>query len=227
MGFIRKHTGLDITGNEASRQAERAQIAAGEKASGIIQKNLDPYVQAGQQALQPLMSFTTDPNAQADFAINNPLFKALAADTTRRLFANQAAKGKLGSGETAVDLNNQLIPLGAGLAQQHGDNLYRTAVMGQNAATQQATQLADNYTNMGNARAAGIVGRNNNTLGLIKNVAAVAAAPFTGGMSLGLLSPGNSPLGVGQQAQGSGVAVGQMPSNVASYTPNNPLFMGA
>lgn len=188
MGFVQK--GWDsITGNDASFRADRIQQKAGNKAAGIIQKNLDPYVQAGQQAIQPLMDFTTDPNAQANFATNNPLFKALAEDTTRRLFANQAARGKLGSGQTAVDLNNQLIPLGAGLAQQHGDNLYRTAVMGQNAATQQATQLADNYTNMGNVRAAGIVGRSNNGLNMAKQVGGLIAAPFTGGASLMMTQP--------------------------------------
>ncbi len=216
-----------LTGNDAALRAQRTQEAAGAKAADVLHQNLDPYVQAGQQAVHPLVNFATDPNAQSSFVMNNPLFKQLAEDTSRRLFANQAARSKLGSGSTAVDLNNQILPLGQNMAQQYQDNLYRTAALGENAASNQATQLADNYTNVGNATAAGIVGRSNNNMSMIKNIAGVVAAPFTGGLSLGMLGGGNPGLGVGQQAAGSGVAVGQLPSNVAANTYRNPLFAGA
>lgn len=52
-----------------------------------------------------------DPSkAMSPEILQNPLLKALQADVTRRLMANQAAKGKLGSGGTAEELQNRLVP---------------------------------------------------------------------------------------------------------------------
>ena len=42
--------------------------------------------------------------------LENPLLQALQEDVTKRLMANQAAKGKLGSGGTAESLQRALVP---------------------------------------------------------------------------------------------------------------------
>jgi len=52
-----------------------------------------------------------DPSqAMSPEILQNPLLQALQDDVTRRLTANQAAKGKLGSGGTAEALQNRLVP---------------------------------------------------------------------------------------------------------------------
>jgi len=50
----------------------------------------------------------TDPSR----VINNPLFQALARDQERSILASQAARGKLGSGETQDDLIRNVLLLG-------------------------------------------------------------------------------------------------------------------
>jgi hypothetical protein len=59
-------------------------------------------------ASEKTMSF--DPMANIEGALQNPLLKAMQDDVTRRLMANQAARGKLGSGGTAEALQQRLVP---------------------------------------------------------------------------------------------------------------------
>ena len=52
-----------------------------------------------------------DPSqAMSPEILQNPLLKAMQEDVTRRLMANQAARGKLGSGGTAESLQQRLVP---------------------------------------------------------------------------------------------------------------------
>lgn len=82
---------------------------------------------ADTPGLNRLNALTTDPNAQRDFIQNNPFFNALAGDAQNRIFQNQAARGKLGSGETAAGLQNELTRLGSSLLSQEIGNLSNTA----------------------------------------------------------------------------------------------------
>lgn len=59
-------------------------------------------------ASEKTMAF--DPMANIEGALQNPLLKAMQDDVTRRLMANQAARGKLGSGGTAEALQQRLVP---------------------------------------------------------------------------------------------------------------------
>lgn len=82
---------------------------------------------ADTPALNRLNQLTNDPNAQRDFIQNNPFFNALAGDAQNRIFNNQAARGKVGSGETAAGLQNELTKLGSSLLSQEIGNLSNTA----------------------------------------------------------------------------------------------------
>lgn len=185
---------------EAPRQAAELQrlttqdvIKSQEAAAETARADLQPFRQAGQQALPGLQTdlegirgLVTDPTKQAEFVQNNPFFDLLAEDAQRRLFNNQAARGKLGSGGTAEALQNSILLLGNDLvnqnvAQRQGvfQSGLNIASLGSNAAAGQAnitqgtganianTSLAstrnigDLLTQGANATAAGIVGASN------------------------------------------------------------------
>lgn len=200
MGFVR-----DLTGSSAKKAAKRAagkQEAMGREAielqretRDLMREDLAPFRDiytpeigqqltglatqgadfSGIQALQPF-----DP-------MQDQSFKALADEASRRVFSNQAARGKLGSGGTAEALQNQLVGLGEGMraqraaeqAQQFGqqmqlatvpqqqqfNQLMNLAGIGQSAAAGQAsaagtagTNISELLTGIGNAQAAGLVG---------------------------------------------------------------------
>jgi len=149
-------------------QATRAAIAENRRQFQQTRGDLAPFRQAGTAALPGLTSLVTDPNAQRDFIAQNPFFDALANDAQDRLFNNQAAKGKLGSGETANALQNSLMLLGSDLLNQNIAQRQNLVGMGQNAAAQTGTfgaqsarTIADLRAQGANAQAAGTVGAAN------------------------------------------------------------------
>lgn len=199
-GLASDLTGLDLTGEGAAAAAGEAAKAQLEGTKLAIEESkaareqaradLSPFREAGAAALGGLTSLTTDPEAQKNFITQNPFFKALADDAQSRLFANQAAKGKVGSGETPKALQNSLLLLGNDLLQQTISNRFNLATLGSNAAAGQATatqnagaQIADLTTQGANATAAGIIGAanaktnaQNQLIGLGLGVGAIAAS---------------------------------------------------
>ena len=137
----------------ARRQAEG--IQAGINANNAA---LQPYTQLGQQATQRIQEIQADP---AGYIQGNPLYNSLAADAERRLLANQAAKGKVGSGGTAAALQEQLLNIGTGLVNTEIGNLQNQAGIGQGAAGQVGSTAYAGNSNIGATNAAGVVGANN------------------------------------------------------------------
>jgi len=196
MGFVRNTFGIDLTGNEAVRQGARAQRESGQEAISAQQQaleqlraDLSPFTQAGAEALPQLQSLL-NPQAQADFVTQNPLFQQLAQDTSQRVFANQAARGKLGSGETASILGQQLLPIGQQMAQQQFSNLFNVGQLGQSSAAQQGTAGVNTALNqgnimqgMGNVQAASLGQQQANTGGLLGQGLRLGGALYTGGLS--------------------------------------------
>lgn len=157
-------------------------IKAQKEALANIRADLAPFREAGAAQLPALSSgiadftnLSTNPQAQASWLQSNPFYGELAKNATSSLFANQAAKGKLGSGGTAKALQNSILLLGNDLLNQDlsrrgaalGQN-FNMATMGQNAAamtgtqTQNATNNISNLMQQGaNATASGIVGAAN------------------------------------------------------------------
>lgn len=155
----------DITGSnqaDAASQASAQQIAAAERALETIRGDLAPFRDPiAQQVMPALLDFTLNPQSQVDFVMNNPLLQRLQEDATGRVFANQAARGKLGSGGTPLALQNALIPLGLDFFNQRQNQLFNLAGMGQNAAALTGTQSANIQQGIGNAQAAGTIGAAN------------------------------------------------------------------
>lgn len=185
--------------SKASRKAGRTQAAAADRAVAETRRqfeqtreDLAPFREAGTGALPGLTDLVTDPEAQRDFITDNPFFTALAEDAQSRIFQNKAAKGKLGSGETAEALQNSLLLLGSDLLNQNITQRQNLVGTGQSAAAQTgqfgaqaARSIADLGTSGAAARAAGTVGaanvRNQTFQGLLN-----AGATFAGETGLSL-----------------------------------------
>lgn len=178
MSAVKKLVG-DVTGAnqaaKAARTAADAQKDAAERGIRVLQEgqatarqDYQPYVDVGKQGLEGLGSLVNDPNAQLKFIEENPFFKSLADTASRTLFANQAARGKVGSGETANELQTQLLNLGTSLVDRTIGSKFDLANLGYNATAGQAnaalgtaTGVADLKTQQGNASAAGIISAQN------------------------------------------------------------------
>lgn len=168
---------------DASEQAAETQAQATNLASIRQQEqfeqtreDLAPYRQAGREALPGLQNLVTDPNAQREFIQDNPFYETLADDAQSRIFENQAAKGKMGSGDTASALQDNLLKLGTDLLNQNISQRSNLVSMGQNAAAQTgqfganaARSIADLRTQGANAQAAGTVGAANAWTGAVNN----------------------------------------------------------
>ena len=179
--------------SELQAQMFERGITSAEAAQARLEAGLSPFTQFGAQALEPLAAQTgqqrplnpllqraSDLSMQGSQqflspeVLNNPLLQALQSDVTNRLMANQAARGKLGSGGTAKALQEALVPQAiqfglqqAGLQQQdianlqglgatqedlrqRGiENLFRSAGIGQASAAQTGLSGVDTAATVG------------------------------------------------------------------------------
>jgi len=110
----------DFQGTDLNIPRLRESIAGGPDVGG-----LRGFQGGAAEDLQRLRDF--DPSS----VLNSPIFKTLSDDVQRRLFANQAAKGKLGSGETGVRLGERLLPLGLQFAESEFGRLRDVATISQ------------------------------------------------------------------------------------------------
>lgn len=101
-----------------------------------IRSDFDPFLGAGQRAVQGLEGLITDPTQQRAFIENNPFYESLASDSERRLLQNQAARGKIGSGSTAEALQQSLLRLGTELLNNNIAQRFGLTEVGMNAANQ-------------------------------------------------------------------------------------------
>ena len=151
-------TGLLPIANQlmAQSSADDAKKAAAKQAAAIDRATATqaPYNELGTNAAAQIQQIQADPGA---YVQNNPFYKSLADDAQRRLLANQAAKGKVGSGGTQAALQDQLLQLGNGLVQQQVGTLQNQVNSGQAAAT----NTSNLQTTKGDAQASGVVGAGN------------------------------------------------------------------
>lgn len=135
---------------DAAKEAAKIQAAAVDKAI----TTQAPYNELGVNAAKQIQQIQADPAA---YVQNNPFYKSLADDAQQRLLANQAAKGKVGSGGTADALQTSLLNLGNGLVQQQVGTLQNQVNSGQGAAS----STSGLQTDRGAALAGGKVGAAN------------------------------------------------------------------
>lgn len=153
---------------DAQLQATRESIEESKRQFQQTRGDLAPFREAGTGALPRFTELISDPEAQRDFITDNPFFSALADDAQDRIFSNKAARGKLGSGETAEALQNSILLLGEDLLSNRINQTQNLVNTGLNAATrtgqfgaQSANTIADLRSQGANAQAAGFVGAAN------------------------------------------------------------------
>jgi hypothetical protein len=155
-----------------------------------------PQITQGQQYQAPGV-----PELPGAEMFQNPLLRAIQDDVTNRLFANRAARGKLGSGGTALALQDALAPtaLNLGLTQQtrqlgqqqqNIDNLFRLFGMGANVAAGQGSAGIGASSGIGNALLAGGTAQAGGALGQgqaisqgLGGLSQIAGYGFGGGFS--------------------------------------------
>jgi len=151
----------------ASKEAARGQrraLSLQERMYGTARRDLAPYREAGGIGLEGLQALLKDPSSFA----SDPAYQFAREEGLRGLTQRAAAGGTLQSGGTLRDI----VAFSSGLATQ-GYNarvgqFQNLASMGQNAAVQTGN-IAQNYAqsaggimqNIGNIRAAGILGVSN------------------------------------------------------------------
>lgn len=172
-GFLGSLTGSNqakAAKNAALQQERMARegMTFRKEQSGIARQDFEPYAETGRQTLGGLQDLVNDPNAQLNYVQNNPFFEAMRNQASSTLMQNQAAKGKLGSGQTAEALQNSLLSLGTDLVNQSIAQRQGLANMGFNASTNQAGiserlggNVASDLQGIGNVQAAGTMGAAN------------------------------------------------------------------
>ena len=219
-GLVGSFTGQNAA--DAAEAGSAAQVAASERAMKLLRGDLAPFRQLGvdqiegasslasdpatQMALlqnnpefQQMNALSTDPQAQVDFLSNNPLFDSLRGQASDDIFANQAARGKLGGSGTQELLQNRFLQMGNDLINQQinrtsgaisqGQGLIDTQLnrqlpllqMGQASAAQTGAGSANIATDIGNSQAAALIAAQNAKDTGVSNLLGTGLGLFAGG----------------------------------------------
>lgn len=146
---------MSQAGSDTATKAAKIQAESIDRARAANTAAQAPYTQLGENAVNQINTIQSDP---AGYVQNSPFYQSLAQDAQRRLLANQAAKGKVGSGGTAAALQEQLLALGNGLVQGQVNTLQGQVNTGANAATNVGNTNTELLTSQGAVNAAGKVG---------------------------------------------------------------------
>lgn len=153
-------------------------------------QQLRPFRRIGLDAAKQIApgrsSLIYNVKRQTGFLEKNPIFQAATNQITRNVLANQAARGKLGSGGTLAELQDRFVAAGAPLLQNQQNLLFNLASLGQNAAArvgsgaiQTGANLAGLTSNLGaqlgNVRAAGDIGQANIIGGALGDISQLIA----------------------------------------------------
>jgi hypothetical protein len=172
MGFVRKTTGIDLTGGgvrDAAGAAANIQAEYGMKAMEALRGDLAPFRQVGEQSANMLLqSIIGAQPEETNQVLNDPFFRALSNQQSQDLLAQNAALGLGGSGGTRDALNRNMLLLGQQFRSDERNRqlnrfnqLMGITTMGQNAAAQTGSGSANILTDIGAARSTvPIVGAN-------------------------------------------------------------------
>ena len=193
MGFVSDVAGFFTGETAADAAGDAAQIGAAagdrsiqfqEQALETIRGDLEPAREQLAFAAPLLQQAIQDPSERV---LGNPFFQALAGQQEQRLLSSQAARGKVGSGETGDQLQRNLLLLGNQFQQQDIGNLFNLSTLGANAAAQTGTATQASASNIG-----GILGNVAN----IQGAAGVAQANATNQGISNILNTGGSIAGM-------------------------------
>lgn len=152
----------DAAGLQAA--ATREAIELQRETRDLAREDLAPFKDFGAGQLGSLGDILTS-QGQMDYLQSNPLFQLGMDNLNTATMKSMAARGKLGSGDTLLSLQNNAYLAGMPLLQNQQNQLFNAANMGQSSAAGQANtalqtgnQLAALTQNHGDVLASGVVG---------------------------------------------------------------------
>ena len=169
MGFVRKHTGIDLTGGgavDAAGEAAGLQADATKRGLRALRADLEPFRAAGSEAANLLLGSVFEPGGQdPNQVLNNPFFQALSQQQDQNTLQQRAALGLAGSGGSQDALKRNLLQLGNQFQQQDLSNslaqnqvrfnqLFNVSSLGGNAAAQTGNASLQANQSIGQARSA-------------------------------------------------------------------------
>lgn len=182
-GLIDGDTFTGQAGADAARGASAAQAAAmregialQRESRDLARGDLQPFRAFGQSGIGPLEGMLTS-QGQFDFLKSNPMFQAAVNNTSSQLKNIAAASGKANSGGLVNQLFQNYLGQGQSFIQPQINNLFNRVNLGQASAAGQANTALTSGANMsslmgqiGDARAAGIVGAQNARTGALNSI---------------------------------------------------------
>jgi len=172
------------SGREAALDAAQVQADAGklaiEEAKAAREQSradLQPFTQFGGGVLPQLQNLLT-PEGQAAYASeSNPLFQAALANLNKQTTQQAAVRGRAGAGDTKQNYLQNWQAAAMPYLQNQQNMLFNAAGIGQASAAGQANQsmvagqnIGNTLTDIGAARAGGVVGAANAKAAGIKDI---------------------------------------------------------
>mgnify|MGYP000070628996 CR=1 FL=1 len=162
--------------------ANNSQMQSSNRASSLF----DPYSQLGQSGIDQ-SGFLTDPNQQFNFLQNNPLFQMGLDNANQQTMSNAASRGRLSSGDTLQQLNNNSLLAARPLIQDQKNSIGNLLNFGSNAVNNQSNielnqgqSTANSINNMASSQAAGQFGSANALAGGVIDAANAKATGVIG-----------------------------------------------
>ncbi len=152
---------------QAQERSGNAAIDEARQAREIGREDLQPYAKFGENQLTPLAQILTS-QGQSDYLENNPIFQASLKNMNEQVLNNAAVRGRLNAGDTRQRFADNFQAAALPLLSFQSNNLFNAANMGQSSAAGQANNtlttsanIGNTMTGIGNAQAAGLIGRAN------------------------------------------------------------------
>ena len=185
-GGAQSHASLE--GSKIQAQLSNEAIDLQRLALDRIRGDLSPFVRLGEVGAPLLAGAIDDPSRVLD----NPFFQAQARQLEQQTLAQQAARGKVGSGGTQDILTQGILGLGSQFQQQDVGNLSNLVRLGQASAAQVGAQTGNVAAaqggiigRQGQSLAAGQIGAGNAKAQGLENAVGLGAAAFVGSRNRG------------------------------------------
>lgn len=169
----------DAAKDAAKIQAESGQAAIEEAKAAREQSRADlqPFTKFGGGVLPQIQSLLTPEGQAAYVGENNPLFQAALANLNKQTSQQAAIRGRTGAGDTKQNYLQNWQAAAMPYLQNQQNMLFNAAGLGQSSAAGQANQsmiagqnIGNTLTDIGAARAGGIVGAANARAGTTQDI---------------------------------------------------------
>lgn len=176
---ITGESGREAAQKAAETQAESGRMAIEEAKAAREQSRADlqPFTQFGGGVLPQIQNLLTPEGQVAYLGESNPLFQAALANLNKQTSQQAAIRGRTGAGDTKQNYLQNWQAAAMPYLQNQQNMLFNAAGLGQSSAAGQANQsmiagqnIGNTLTDIGAARAGGIVGAANAKAGALGDI---------------------------------------------------------